>query len=168
MTDDKGRQAKRVAADNGVSVALFYSCSTPFLGLANLTMSYVQNQSFWCCDHGRCTLVPCTHTCHVCLSISDYGPAMGLNGDRTYLTKPDSIVQSLTHALIKLLPGVGVGFRLHDARHSIDSSRYLDNIHNIGSCHSRTFCFISILDLWGLGCHLCSWPSHGSRRRTRQ
>jgi hypothetical protein len=26
----------------------------------------------------------------------------------SYLTKPDSIVQSLTHALIKLLPGVGV------------------------------------------------------------
>jgi hypothetical protein len=31
----------------------------------------------------------------------------------SYLTKPDSIIQSLTHALIKLLPGVGVGFPMN-------------------------------------------------------
>ncbi|KAH7384404.1 hypothetical protein DE146DRAFT_224652 [Phaeosphaeria sp. MPI-PUGE-AT-0046c] len=65
MTDDKGRPARRVAADNGV----INSSGAAIMGVAPLYLA----------------LIPAT----------------------TYLTKPDSIVQSLTHALIKLLPGVG-------------------------------------------------------------
>ncbi|OSS51940.1 hypothetical protein B5807_03637 [Epicoccum nigrum] len=66
MADDKKRQAKRVAAENGVvnpSGAIILAAAPMYLALVPLT---------------------------------------------SYLTKPDSICQSLTHALIKLLPGVGV------------------------------------------------------------
>lgn len=64
MADDKKRQAKRVAADNGV----VNPSGLALMGAAPLYLA----------------LVPVT----------------------SYLTKPDSIVQSLTHALVKLLPGV--------------------------------------------------------------
>ncbi|KAF3007855.1 hypothetical protein E8E13_010811 [Curvularia kusanoi] len=66
MADDKKRQAKRVAAENGVvnpSGAMVLAAAPMYLALVPLT---------------------------------------------SYLTKPESICQSLTHALIKVLPGVGV------------------------------------------------------------
>jgi len=66
MTEDIKRQAKHVAADNGVenpSGALVLFVAPMYLALVPVT---------------------------------------------SFLTKPDSIVQSLTHAFIKLLPGVGV------------------------------------------------------------
>ncbi|KAL1597388.1 hypothetical protein SLS59_007418 [Nothophoma quercina] len=66
MADDKKRQAKRVAAENGVvnpSGAIVMAAAPLYLALVPLT---------------------------------------------SYLTKPNSIIQSLTHALIKVLPGVGV------------------------------------------------------------
>ncbi|KAF2026864.1 hypothetical protein EK21DRAFT_91992 [Setomelanomma holmii] len=65
MADDKKRQAKRVAAENGV----VNPSGAAILGAAPLYLA----------------LIPVT----------------------SYLTKPDSIIQSLTHALIKVLPGVG-------------------------------------------------------------
>ncbi|KAH7083818.1 hypothetical protein FB567DRAFT_92480 [Paraphoma chrysanthemicola] len=65
MADDKKRQAKRVAADNGVK----NPAGVAYVGATALYLA----------------LVPAT----------------------SFLTKPGSIVQSLTHALIKLLPGVG-------------------------------------------------------------
>jgi len=64
MADDKKKQAKRVAADNGVvnpSGAVVMAAAPMYLAFIPLT---------------------------------------------TYLTAPNSILQSLTHALIKLLPGV--------------------------------------------------------------
>ncbi|KAH7372038.1 hypothetical protein BKA66DRAFT_469117 [Pyrenochaeta sp. MPI-SDFR-AT-0127] len=66
MSDDKKRQAKRVAAENGV-------VNPAGLAVLAATPMYL-------------ALIPLT----------------------SYLTKPDSITQSLTHALIKLIPGVGV------------------------------------------------------------
>ncbi|KAF3039227.1 hypothetical protein E8E12_008999 [Didymella heteroderae] len=66
MADDKKREGKRVAAENGVinpSGAIVLAAAPMYLALVPLT---------------------------------------------SYLTKPNSIVQSLTHALIKVLPGVGV------------------------------------------------------------
>lgn len=65
MADDKKRQAKRKAAENGVE-------NPSGAGYMLAVPSYL-------------ALIPVT----------------------SFLTKPGSIVQSLTHALIKLLPGVG-------------------------------------------------------------
>ncbi|KAF2825754.1 hypothetical protein CC86DRAFT_324356 [Ophiobolus disseminans] len=64
MADDKKRQAKRVAAENGV----LNPSGMALMGAAPLYLA----------------LIPVT----------------------SYLTKQDSIIQSLTHALIKVLPGV--------------------------------------------------------------
>ncbi|KAF1844872.1 uncharacterized protein K460DRAFT_416235 [Cucurbitaria berberidis CBS 394.84] len=66
MSDDKKRQARKVAAQNGIvnpSGAALIAAAPIYLALIPLT---------------------------------------------SYLTKPNSIIQSLTHALIKLIPGVGV------------------------------------------------------------
>ncbi|KAF1939206.1 hypothetical protein EJ02DRAFT_457157 [Clathrospora elynae] len=65
MADDKKRQAKRVAAENGVvnpKGAMLMAAAPMYLAIIPVT---------------------------------------------SFLTKPNSIMQSLTHALIKLVPGVG-------------------------------------------------------------
>jgi hypothetical protein len=183
MADDKKRQAKRVAAENGVYVAQRYAVFR-----AN---HLVQYQPFWSCGVGSSTHVPCFHSRHVCARSQTLQFDVHTTDapSRSFLTKPDSIVQSLTHALVKLLPGVGVStLKYPDSsipRDTIASAVYPqgtyqctrhvtvanippDNSHNLRPCHPRALRVVSLLDLRRIRRRLRRRPSHGPRRRTRQ
>ena len=87
----------------------------------------------------------------------------------SYLTAPESICQSLVHAIIKLLPGITVRpFPFPSPKPPLLNSQTKGHIHNLRPRHPRSIYSLSLLDLWRLGCPVRRRPSHGSPRRLRQ
>jgi hypothetical protein len=82
-------------------------CLCSITSATTMANEAMQSQPIWSDCHGCSASLPRSHPRDVRI-ISTLNSKYHSSPYSSFLTKPDSIIQSLTHALIKILPGVGV------------------------------------------------------------